>query len=198
MFSGIASKQFSISGLCWPSTNQDTAIVPADLDGPLHDSGTQCLELEPSMVEMTTPLGQGAFGTVHLGRLCRPSHDPKAVAIKTLSPTLNESDRSEYEQKFLSEARLLASLSHPHIITLLGVVSKSKPVMMIMELMSTDLKTHLRQNTNVVTLDDQIRMCLQVGAAVDYLARRNIIHRDIAARSVLKSSSSDFGPRHIV
>ena len=53
------------------------------------------------------------------------------VAIKTLKAGYSEKQRRD----FLSEASIMGQFDHPNIIRLEGVVTKSRPVMIITEFM---------------------------------------------------------------
>jgi serine/threonine protein kinase len=59
------------------------------------------------------PLGKGGMGEVYRARDTRLGRD---VAIKVLPPTF--SDDPDRLARFEREARLLASLNHPHILTI--------------------------------------------------------------------------------
>ena len=68
-------------------------------------------------------LGSGQFGTVCRG-LWTCDGDPLHVAVKFLPEDATEGERV----KFLQEAALMGQFSHPHIISLYGVVTVSTPV----------------------------------------------------------------------
>lgn len=73
----------------------------------------------------------GEFGEVYKGRLKLPSKREIYVAIKTLKAGYSEKQRRD----FLSEASIMGQFDHPNIIRLEGVVTKSRPVMIITEFM---------------------------------------------------------------
>jgi len=90
-------------------------------------------------------LGQGSFGTVLEGLLKDfiPGYPNMPCAVKTVSEDTSSEDRA----LFLREAALMVKLDchcH-HVVKLLGVVSKTQPTYVIMELMTRgDLKNYLR------------------------------------------------------
>lgn len=65
------------------------------------------------------------------GRLKLPGRREIFVAIKTLKVGYTERQRRD----FLSEASIMGQFDHPNIIHLEGVVTKSRPVMIITEFM---------------------------------------------------------------
>ena len=77
--------------------------------------------------DIVSPLGAGGMGEVYRARDTRLNRD---VAIKVL-PALFQADR-ERVARFEREAQLLASLNHPHIAQVHGVVDA--PSALVMEL----------------------------------------------------------------
>lgn len=73
----------------------------------------------------------GEFGEVCRGRLKLPGRREIFVAIKTLKVGYTERQRRD----FLSEASIMGQFDHPNIIHLEGVVTKSRPVMIVTEFM---------------------------------------------------------------
>lgn len=86
----------------------------------------------------------GEFGEVYKGRLKLPGKREIYVAIKTLKAGYSEKQRRD----FLSEASIMGQFDHPNIIRLEGVVTKSRPVMIITEFMENGaLDSFLRVRT---------------------------------------------------
>lgn len=73
----------------------------------------------------------GEFGEVCRGRLKLPGRREIIVAIKTLKVGYTDRQRRD----FLSEASIMGQFDHPNIIRLEGVVTKSRPVMILTEFM---------------------------------------------------------------
>lgn len=73
----------------------------------------------------------GEFGEVCFGRLKPPGKREYMVAIKTLKAGYTDEQRRE----FLSEASIMGQFEHPNVIRLEGVVTKSRPVMIVTEFM---------------------------------------------------------------
>jgi len=82
-----------------------------------------------ALYEIVEPIGAGAMGEVYRARDTKLGRD---VAIKVLPDAFSRD--AERLARFEREARLLASLNHPHIATLHGLEEADGVHFLVMEL----------------------------------------------------------------
>lgn len=151
--------------------------------------------------EIVRELGQGAMGTVYLGR------DPKInreVAIKTLN--LNEIESAQLQdvkERFFREAEAAGRLNHPHIVTIYDAGEEHDLAYMAMEyLVGEDLSAYCSENT-LLPVADVLRIAADVADALAYAHDNDVIHRDIKPSNLMlledgKVKVTDFGIARVV
>ncbi len=136
-------------------------------------------------------LGQGNFSEVYLGEHI---HLHTQAAIKVLHGQLASHD----VESFLTEARTLAHLRHPHIIQVLDFgVEGTTPFLVMDYAPNGNLRQHHPKGTQL-PLDTIISYVMQVAEALQYAHQEKLIHRDIKPENMLLGRNnevllSDFG-----
>uniref|UniRef100_A0A673AW12 receptor protein-tyrosine kinase n=1 Tax=Sphaeramia orbicularis TaxID=375764 RepID=A0A673AW12_9TELE len=172
-----------------------TYVDPDTYEDPTQAVHEFTKEIDPCRIRIERVIGAGEFGEVCSGRLRTPGKKEIAVAIKTLKGGYVERQRRD----FLREASIMGQFDHPNIIRLEGVVTKSKPVMIVVEYMENgSLDSFLRQHDGHFTVIQLVGMLRGIAAGMKYLSDMGYVHRDLAARNILVNSNlvckvSDFG-----
>ncbi|XP_041130932.1 ephrin type-A receptor 8-like isoform X2 [Polyodon spathula] len=170
-------------------------IDPHTYEDPCQAVRQFAREIEASRIKIEKIIGSGEFGEVCYGRMKLPGKREIPVALKTLKSGYTEKQRRD----FLSEASIMAQFDHPNIIRLEGVVTRSKPVMIITEYMENgSLDSFLRRHDGQFTVIQLVGLLRGIAAGMNYLSDLGYIHRDLAARNILVNSNlvckvSDFG-----
>ncbi len=136
-----------------------------------------------------SPLGSGGFGTVYLAE---DTWIDKKVALKV--PHKQNLDFSE----MVKEPRLLASMSHPNIVTVLTAEKQDDIFFIVMEYVTGETLEHVIAREGALDLNRALDFTCQICNAVDHAHRAGILHRDLRPGNMLVSDTgllkvTDFG-----
>src|SRR5260221_10944557 len=128
--------------------------------------------------EILFALGAGGMGEVYRARDTRLDRD---VAIKIL-PEAFAAD-ADRVSRFRREAKVLASLNHPHIAAIYGVEDAEGVKALVMELVEgEDLAQRLARGA--VPFDEALPIAKQIAEALEAAHEQGIIHRDLKPANV--------------
>uniref|UniRef100_A0A8C7SHH5 Ephrin type-A receptor 6 n=1 Tax=Oncorhynchus mykiss TaxID=8022 RepID=A0A8C7SHH5_ONCMY len=181
------------SALPYPGVK--TYVDPDTYEDPTQAVHEFAKEIDPTRIRIERVIGAGEFGEVCSGRLRTLGKREIAVAIKTLKGGYVERQRRD----FLREASIMGQFDDPNIIRLEGVVTRSRPVMIVVEYMENgSLDSFLRKHDGHFTVIQLVGMLRGIASGVRYLSDMGYVHRDLAARNILVNSNlvckvSDFG-----
>ena len=136
-----------------------------------------------------SPLGSGGFGSVYLAE---DTWIDKKVALKV--PHKQNLDFSE----MVKEPRLLASMSHPNIVTVLTAERQDDVFFIVMEYVTGETLEQLIMREGALDLPRALDFTCQICNAVDHAHRSGILHRDLRPGNMLVSETgmlkvTDFG-----
>ncbi|MEU5691126.1 serine/threonine-protein kinase [Actinosynnema sp. NPDC020468] len=142
-------------------------------------------------------LGRGSMGTVWAG------HDEvlrRAVAVKEIlrPPGMPEGEAELLRERTLREARSVAALTHPNVVTMHDVVVVDGDPYVVMELVPSRSLADLVREHGPLTDGQGALVADAVAAALDAAHRAGITHRDVKPGNVLVADDgrvklTDFG-----
>ena len=150
-------------------------------------------------------LATGGMGEIFLAKQVGPSGFEKLLVIKRILS--HHHDKNDYLSMFLSEAKLVARLTHNNVIQIheMGQIDGDYFIAMeyvrgksLRDIIDT-LRSRGEQMPLAYVIDLAIKLCEGLGyahGAQDLRGRpMNIIHRDVNPHNVLISYSGDFSYR---
>ena len=124
------------------------------------------------------PLGAGGMGEVYRARDTRLE---RQVAIKILLEAFARDP--ERLSRFEREAKLLASLNHPHIAQIYGLEESGTTRALVMELVEgPTLADRIAQGP--LPLDEALPIARQIAEALEAAHEQGIIHRDLKPANI--------------
>jgi len=130
---------------------------------------------------LVSQIGQGGMGSVWLGTRNDGRYEGK-VAIKLLNAALVG---RAGEERFRREGTILARLAHPHIARLIdaGVSNTGQPYLVLELVEGRHIDAYCDDER--LTIDDRLRLFLDVVWAVSHAHANLIVHRDLKPSNVL-------------
>jgi serine/threonine protein kinase/Flp pilus assembly protein TadD len=142
--------------------------------------------------EILALIGAGGMGEVYRAR------DPRLdrqVAVKVLSERWGNDQRSL--SRFEREAKAVAALSHPHILTIYDVGSRSGMTYVVTELLDGET-VRARLARGPLEWRKAVEICIAVAEGLDAAHGKGVVHRDVKPENIFLTSDGrvkilDFG-----
>ncbi|CAN5281096.1 hypothetical protein BH23VER1_BH23VER1_00700 [soil metagenome] len=149
-------------------------------------------------LEILRILGRGGMGVVYLARQ-RPLD--RLVALKLLAP--GREKNAGFAGRFASEARALASLSHPSIVTVFDFGETDNGLFYLLMEYVDGLDLRQVMVAGRLAPDEALAIVPPLCEALQYAHDRGIVHRDIKPENVLMDKDgtvkiADFGVAKLV
>jgi eukaryotic-like serine/threonine-protein kinase len=144
----------------------------------------------PQGFELLAEIGRGGMGRVFRARHAKLDRE---VAVKLLPAEL--ATDSGFRARFEREARVLARLSHPHIVTVhdFGALADGSGYLVMEYVAGGTLRARLP-----LSPEEAMRVASQLCSALAYAHEAGVVHRDIKPENVLfdaegRARLADFG-----
>ena len=145
------------------------------LEAPALEVAARGLGHQLSSYEILSLMGTGGMGEVYR------AHDRKLgrdVALKVLPEVL-----SRDPERLEREARMLASLNHPHIGAIHTLEESDGVRFLVLELVPGETLAE-RLKTGPLEVAEALRVCAQIAEALEAAHERGVIHRDLKPANV--------------
>jgi eukaryotic-like serine/threonine-protein kinase len=127
-------------------------------------------------------IAQGGMSSVYKGLHTGLEQD---VAIKVLSPESFEDPC--LRDRFISEAKIQARLSHPNVIKTLNYIEQDGTIFMVMEYINGESLDVLLKKIGTLPGERAVTIFMSVLEAIEFMHSKGIIHRDIKPANIMLS-----------
>ncbi|CCU79523.1 Serine/threonine protein kinase PrkC, regulator of stationary phase [Halanaerobium saccharolyticum subsp. saccharolyticum DSM 6643] len=138
-------------------------------------------------------IGRGGMAIVYSAR---DTLLERRVALKMLRPEYKSDD--EFIDKFRQEARAVARLSHPNVVSIYDIVVDEERIYLVMEIVEgKTLKDIIKERTKL-SIAESLEMARQIAAALSVAHGNQIVHCDIKPHNIILNDEmevkvTDFG-----
>jgi serine/threonine-protein kinase len=148
--------------------------------------------------EIIAEIGKGGFATVYRARDLDLGRE---VALKVLDPLLTRDP--VWVARFRREARAVAALDHPRIVTVHEIGQSEGALFIAMKLVEGGSLAQRLAQAGPLPWDEAVRMVGQIAEGLDFAHDAGVLHRDLKPANVLLDSRmgavlTDFGFARLV
>jgi serine/threonine-protein kinase len=146
-----------------------------------------------SRYKIIKEIGRGGMAIVYSAR---DTLLERRVALKMLRPEYKSDD--EFIDKFRQEARAVARLSHPNVVSIYDIVVDEERIYLVMEIVEgKTLKDIIKERTKL-SIAESLEIASQIAAALSVAHGNQIVHCDIKPHNIILNDDhevkvTDFG-----
>ncbi len=120
----------------------------------------------------------------------------RKVALKVLHEQYTRDE--DYVERFRREARSVASLSHPNIVTVIDRGEHGGRQYIVFEYVAGENLKHRIDREGALPVGEAVDLALQIGRALQFAHQNGLVHRDVKPQNVLlngdgRAKVTDFG-----
>jgi eukaryotic-like serine/threonine-protein kinase len=143
--------------------------------------------------ELEEVVGTGGMSTVWRAR---DRLLERNVAIKILHARYGEDD--DYVERFKREARAVAQLSHPNIVTVIDRGEDRERQFIVFEFVEGENLKQVLERRGALPIEEVVELGLEIARGLAFAHERGIVHRDVKPQNVLlngdgRAKVTDFG-----
>jgi serine/threonine protein kinase/Tol biopolymer transport system component len=159
---------------------RDPLLDNSHVPGLLAGQRTHALKQGDSVgpYKIVSPLGSGGMGEVYRARDTKLNRE---VALKVLPAAFTKDP--ERMARFSREARVLASLNHPHIASIYGLEETGDLRALVLELVEGPTLAD-RIAGGPIPLEEALPIARQIAEAIEYAHEKGITHRDLKPANI--------------
>src|SRR2546421_10499360 len=143
--------------------------------------------------ELEELVGSGGMSSVYR------AHDrllDRKVALKVLHEQYTQDD--DYVERFRHEARAVAALSHPNIVTVIDRGEHENKQFIVFEYVDGENLKQLIQRRGPAPVKTALELAKQIAQALSFAHQQGLVHRDVKPQNVLLNGDgtakvTDFG-----
>src|SRR3989442_883441 len=136
--------------------------------------------------ELEELVGTGGMSSVYKAR---DQLLERHVALKVLHAHYGED--AEYVERFRHEARSVAQLSHPHIVTVIDRGEADGQQFIVFEYIDGENLKELVERAGLPPVRRAVELALQIAEALAFAHEHDLVHRDVKPQNVLLTPDGD-------
>ncbi|MBI4057360.1 MAG: serine/threonine protein kinase, partial [Elusimicrobia bacterium] len=143
----------------------------------------------PSLIsgfQIVRKIGQGGMGIVYEAM---DQALQRKVALKKMRDEISDDPREK--NRFLKEARTVASLKHPHIIEIYSIQEMSNGLYLVFEYVSGQTMDEMLGERKNFVVNESFQLLKPVAQALDYAHGNGIVHRDLKPSNIMVSHTRE-------